>query len=158
MSTESLINSFLLGAAVGSIITYWIVTREKRLISRIRDNIHFLADLHELTPAQRRKAGPLLDFSEIATDKEILEFYRWGHELVKGKGPKGAEIDKLDPISIAAEGIIFDKLLELPRVLAVPVVLTMKRKGRADLDTWRSIIQTEVRFQRGRTDSKTSHQ
>jgi hypothetical protein len=157
MSTEGLINSLLLAAAVGSVITHWIVTREKRLISRVRDNIHFLADLHELTPAQRRKAGPLLDFSEIATDKEILEFYRWAL-LARTDRLAGAEINKLHPISIAAEGIIFDKLLELPRVLAVPVVLTMKRKGRADLDTWRSIVQTEVRFQRERTDSKTSHQ
>jgi hypothetical protein len=66
---------FLLGAAIGSIITYWIVTREKRLISSVRKQIDFLAPLHELTPAQSHKGGPLGHFSEIATDKEILAFY-----------------------------------------------------------------------------------
>ena len=81
MITEGEFSAFVLGAVVGSIITYWNVTREKRLISSVRKQIDFLADLHEFTPDQSREASS----SQIATDEEILRFCRWG-QLVKDRG------------------------------------------------------------------------
>ena len=149
MITEGEFSAFVLGAVVGSIITYWNVTREKRLISSVRKQIDFLADLHEFTPDQSREASS----SQIATDEEILRFCRWGSVGQRSGQTLAEAYRKLDPISLAAEGIICEKLLGLPHTTVLAIMSRMQEQGPADINTLRSRMQTEIRFY---TDAKTS--
>jgi hypothetical protein len=103
--TERLIWALALGAAIATIIAYVTLTREKRIISNVRDRMRHLSDSHGLQ--YERAVFP--QSTEVATDEEILALYRWAQEF--GKSAR----TELDPIAIAAEALICEKLLGLSR-------------------------------------------
>jgi hypothetical protein len=96
---------FVVGAAIGSIVTYWIATREKRIVSGVRSEISRLAAYHELTRDQKNKAQ--FKPSEITTHEQILESHPWAARYSRHLKKKGI---KLSPISIIAEQMICEKL------------------------------------------------
>jgi hypothetical protein len=105
--TEREISALLIGAAIGSIVTYY---NEKRIISNVRRDIDLLGSHHELTTAQFRKA---IYPTTMVSDERILELYRWAQQLRKS-GPV-----KLNPTRLAAEVIICEELLGLTRYDAI---------------------------------------
>jgi hypothetical protein len=128
--TEHEIWTFLVGAAVGSAITYWIVTREKRIISGVRSEIFMLASLHDLTDAQREQTSDLSPKQqELVSDKEILQYYEWARRRRRDTRYGRRKI-KTSPIWIAAEAVICEKLLGLPSIRAEGVFRVAESKGR----------------------------
>jgi hypothetical protein len=117
--TEQAIYAFFIGAAVGSIFTYWYVTREKRIIAEVRSRIETLGHFHDLTEAEHQK----IISNDVASNDEILAFYHWGL-LVKRPAK---HLKKLDPIAVAAEAIICEKLLGRARRDAIKALLQAKR-------------------------------
>ena len=74
--TEYVVNAFVIGAVLGSVITYFYATHEKRIISKVRrdiDNLATYVDLSHLTPRQRAQ----VDYpnAELVSDKRILEIH-----------------------------------------------------------------------------------
>ena len=128
--TEHKIFAFLLGAAIGSIgsiVTYYNSTREKRIVSNVRSNIERLAYYHALTPGQYRKT---IYPTKIASTERILEVYYWARRLIKedGRTIKDCRI-KLHPTRLAAEAIICEELLGLSRYDAYRALLNAKKPG-----------------------------
>jgi hypothetical protein len=115
--TEQAIYAFFIGAAVGSILTYWYATREKRIIAEVRSRIETLGHFHDLTKAEHQK----IIFNDVASNDEILAFYQWG-QLVKREVK---HLKKLDPIAVAAEAIS-EKLLGRTRHDAIKALLQAK--------------------------------
>ena len=80
---DFLICAFLIGAAIGSIITYWKATREKRFVSRVRHAIETLGYHHKFdqwprTPGWLQKTA---DLSKITNYEEILALYAWADRV-----------------------------------------------------------------------------
>jgi hypothetical protein len=103
--TEDVITAFTSGGALGSIITYFYVTREKRAISSIRKDISFLSMYFDLNPGQRHRTRDAEATKEIVSDDRILKAYRWAREA--------KSVLKLNPERLAANIIIFEELLGL---------------------------------------------
>jgi hypothetical protein len=112
--------TFLLGAVIGSIITYRIFTREKRAVSNVRGDLERLAMYHELTKGQYAR---LLD-SQLVTDQKILSMYDWGRDVIKRVSRQQRR--RLSPIAIACEAIICEKLLGRPWSDGVQALLASK--------------------------------
>jgi hypothetical protein len=118
---EQAINAFLLGAGLGvglgAISTYWIVTRERRIISKIRGSIDFLSSYHTLTNAQNRQ---IQNSEALVSDKEILAYYRLSLECktLSRKRPDDP-INKKRPFTIAAEIIICERVFGLSHLEAI---------------------------------------
>jgi len=122
--TEHEISALLIGAAIGSIVTYY---NEKRIISNVRRDIDLLGSHHELTTAQYRNA---IYPTTIVSDERILELYRWAPQLRKSGRVK------LNPTQLAAEVIICEELLGLTRYDAIQALNNAKYLH--DLRTLRS--------------------
>jgi hypothetical protein len=112
--------AFLLGAAIGSIVTYFIATREKRIISSVRREVHHLASFHDLTPTQWHKTEYP---TTLVSGEQILALRRWAKQSAQSRKKSGI---KLDPTRLAAEVIICEELLGLPRELALSALINAK--------------------------------
>ena len=122
--------TFLIGAAVGSIVTYYYLMREKRIIFNVRRDIDHLGNFHDLTPVQYRQT---IYPNTIASDQRILELHRWAQQAKKS----GV---KLDPTRLAAEAIICEELLGLSSFDAVKALLAAKSLN--NLRSLRPKVQT----------------
>src|SRR5215469_8257397 len=91
---EAFILTFMLGAAAGSIVTYCITTREKRIIADVRRRINYVGTLltarNQLTHSQYRKT--IYPNAELVSDKRILEVYDWAKRVKKAMKLKTASI------------------------------------------------------------------
>ena len=114
---EQAINAFFLGAVIGAIITYWYTTGEKRIIASVRSCISTLAMFHDLTPAEQNRTMHPLSTVDLVRDDEILALHKWGKLLNKPSGqPARLVVKKLNPVAVAAEAIICEKLLGRSRI------------------------------------------
>lgn len=122
MTVEQGIDVFLLGSAAGSIVTYWYVTREARLIRRIRKDMSLLGMFHDLTPGQYRLTMDAESTESLISDKQILVVYRKSLMMTtKTLGPV-----KIHPERLAAEIIICEDLLGLSVVDATRALQNAK--------------------------------
>lgn len=139
--TEQEIAAFLLGAAVGSIITYWNATREKRFVSRVRRAIDILGIYHRsvLTPAQYQTILKPSEIAKIATYDEIIALYPWADRTSHNFKKLGKSSRELHPVSLTAETIICKKLLGLSDEDAVNALRSAKT-----LDDLGQLTQTSV--------------
>jgi hypothetical protein len=131
--TEHEISWLLLGAAIGSLVTYWQLTKEKRIISSVRQDLTQLADYHELSKAQYRKVMSKDATIELVDDPQILRIYSWAERLTNAKPPIEG-IKKFGPVRVTAEAIICQELLGLSHHDAIRALLG----GLDDLRTLRS--------------------
>jgi|SRR5215469_380088 len=106
--TEHEIAALFLGAAIGSIVTYWNMTREKRIIRRVHNDIDFVRVFHNLPPEQYRKAQQP---SKLISDAKLLELYRWAENVCRMF--KRDHRVKLSPVRLTAEAIICSEVLGL---------------------------------------------
>jgi hypothetical protein len=124
--TDQEITVFLLGAAVGSIITYWISTRETRFVSRVRLAIDLLHYEHKLvlTPAQyQRISNP----AQIATYDEIISLRPWADRISSNFKKRRIKSPlELHPVTLVAEAMICKNLLGLPYNDAVNALRSAK--------------------------------
>jgi hypothetical protein len=116
--------AFVLGAALGSFITYYILTRERRIVADVLRNVSFLAGYHELTEAQQDRVYRLgRGLEEIASREQILSAYSWAQLVRKeNKGYGG----KSNTGRLAAEVIICQQLLGLSPADAMQAWLRAK--------------------------------
>jgi hypothetical protein len=116
---EGLVWVFGAGAALGSAVTYYFATRERRAITRVRKEIAFLVGYHTVPKAIENKVRQGIPESTefLANDKEIMSMYEWAVRLKKDKQIRH-HFKKLNTDWIAAEGIISEKLLGVPGYLA----------------------------------------
>ncbi len=127
--TEHEIWAFLLGAAIGSFITYLNLTREKRIISSIRNYIAHLSLLHNLSPAQYRRVDNPKAIVRIASDERVLDTYRWALGVtseMRRLRVRCSDGSKLGPKRLAAEVIICEELLGLSAMDAVQALRDAK--------------------------------
>lgn len=107
--------AFLLGAAVGSAITYWITTYEKRAILRVRRQIDHLGLFHKLSrPEVFRTYFPA---KNLVNDEEVLKMYYWAMNV--GRDTKKQFKQKWSAESLAAEAIICEKLFNIGTLCAI---------------------------------------
>ena len=132
-----------MGAAVGSAVIYWKMTREKRTVSGVRRGVEHYAKFHDLTEEQRRitrKWDPTAQV-ELVSDKEILEYYEWA----KLRRRANARIEiRVNPTSLAAEAIICERLLGFSRDNADRVFHHAIVKGAKADDDFKKILQEEL--------------
>lgn len=122
------IDAFALGAALGWLVTYFVLTRDKRIVGEIKSKLELLAGYHDLTKEQyRRTMPPLVGGAALplASDETILGIYR---SVVRIQADKlsGQSLRRLSPTMLAAEIIICRELLGLTPVHAVRVLLRSK--------------------------------
>lgn len=96
---------FILGAMVGWAVAYFVLTKEKRIVSNIRREIDYLGLYHDLPQTLYRKT---IFPNPMVSDEEVLAAYRWALGYL-GKIPKV----KLPPKQLAAEVIICERLFGL---------------------------------------------
>jgi hypothetical protein len=124
--TEHEISWLLLGAAIGWLVTYWHLTKEKRIISSVRREIADLALYHNLTKDQYRKAC----YTEgLVDDQQIMQLYHWTQKRIS----TSTRLKKVGPIVVVAETIICEKVLGLSHIEAMRALLNAK--DREDLRT-----------------------
>jgi hypothetical protein len=115
--TDEQIEAFALGLIIGALVTWWIETRERRIVSNIRSRIETIGLFCDLTNAQARSLiGPC---HWLACDEEIISLYHWGRK-VRRSGIK------VDPKRLVALVIICEKLLGLSRTDAVKAMQQAK--------------------------------
>ena len=148
MITGDDISALLIGAAAGtaagSAVTYWNMTREKRIVSGVRRSMERYAKFHDLTEEQRRrtqKRGGPTSQEELVSDKEISEYYEWGKQ--RRRAHARLEIS-VNPTSLAAEAIICEKLLGLSRDHADRVFHHATVKGAKADDDFKKILHEEL--------------
>src|ERR1700733_9215148 len=123
--TENEIVAFIVGAAVGSITTYLIATRERRAISSIRHDIGLFCDYLNFSPDQYRRVGSSEAIEQLASYDLALAFYRWAlrvktDDFIRRSGRK------LSATRLAALAIIFEELLGLSRIDACRAMIHVK--------------------------------
>jgi hypothetical protein len=123
--TENEIVAFIVGAAIGSIVTYWHVTREKRAIASIRDDIEHLRLYLDLSAAQNRQISGSYAIKKFVTDEQILTVYRWSLGLRSDEFLRRAG-HKINPIRVSALTIIFGELLGLSNIDACRATIHVK--------------------------------
>jgi hypothetical protein len=120
--------AFLVGATLGSAITYLIVTHEKRIVTRVRHCVDHFALEHELAQHEYEKARFPYNESRrqtiypgtIGSDEEILALYNWAKKLRDDPMMNSSVKKKLrNPIALAAEALICRELLGLEPADAV---------------------------------------
>jgi hypothetical protein len=120
------IDAFTLGAAIGCLATFFILTREKRAISRIKSDLQLLACHHNLTEYQYKQTLPPLFGGSatlpLASDEKILTTYDWAVRIRE----ESRSLKRLSPTILAAEVIICEKLLGLTHIHAVRTLLRTK--------------------------------
>jgi hypothetical protein len=136
---ENVIAAFIGGTVVGSIITYFYtyldLTREQRLISRIRNQISERGCYLDLSGAQRRKVENSAATADLVSDDGILEVYRWARRLK-------SEL-KLPPEALTADTIIFQELLGLTSADAVAMMKDKNVKYLSDTAAYVKKLQAE---------------
>jgi hypothetical protein len=73
--TEHEIVAFVLGVAIGSIVTYWNLTREKRAVANIRYKISNLGQSLNLSRAQYKSVITPEATAKFVSDDRILTVY-----------------------------------------------------------------------------------
>src|SRR5262249_13044626 len=124
MITDQAFDAFFLGAALGSIVTYLYLTREKRLIARIRRDISLLGHYHELDKAQYRKIITDRATEELANEQQVLAVCEWS--LLATKDEPLQHLQNVGPERLAAETIICEELLGLTRADAIHALTASK--------------------------------
>ena len=82
--------AFLVGATLGSVITYLIVTYEKRVVRRVRRCVEHFAMEHELAEHELRKTcfpqgerhRQTTYRGTIGSDEKILALYDWAERAL----------------------------------------------------------------------------
>jgi hypothetical protein len=133
--TEHEIVAFVLGAAIGSIVTYWNLTREKRAVANIRYKISNLGQSLNLSRAQYKSVITPEATAKFVSDDRILTVYRWVRETQSRH--------KLSPTALAATIILFEELLGLYAQDAIRAMTEVKYV--ADLAAYVQKIQAEKR-------------
>ncbi|MBX3534557.1 MAG: hypothetical protein KF826_09415 [Xanthobacteraceae bacterium] len=103
------ITLFFIGAAMGSVVTYFLLTQEKRIIARVRNEICSLGIHHDVS--YRAVVSPDATLSWV-TDERVLEVYYWS-KMIFDKKPKRVPKFKFNRYHLAAEVIICEKFLSL---------------------------------------------
>src|SRR5262249_22757675 len=123
--TERQIVAFFLGTAIGSLITYWYLTRDKRTIDAIRRDVDLLGVYHELSDAQYREAQYP---TKLVTDEQILVLQRWSAQACHRL--KNEQKISLSAVRLTAEIIICEELLGLTRFDAFRALISgIKERG-----------------------------
>ena len=106
--TEYEIYAFILGAGAASIVTYYIMSRDKRAIAEVRRYIDILGmllgDQKKLTPPQ--SANTRLPNAELVSDAQILKMCGWAQAV-----RMGLERPRPPPAMLAAIRSICEELL-----------------------------------------------
>jgi hypothetical protein len=120
--TEHELWVFTAGAAIGSIVTYWIATRRTRFVSKVRRTIEILGDHQKFDqwfPGWRANISKIATHEEIAAlrpwaDKVSYHFYPWAERIRQMLGmPRKKSGILLYSEVIVAEEIICKNLLGL---------------------------------------------
>jgi hypothetical protein len=131
----SIVFALCLGAAVAWLGTYLSLTRESRLISRIREDAAFLSLNHDGGNYYNCGVG-----DRVVTDKEILKIYRWAN--------KTAPEYKLNSERLTAETIVCEKILGLTLEVASYAAVRVLRGARSvDAQTWGEDLGRIARLQ-----------
>jgi putative transposase len=133
------IGDLILGAVAGSAITFWILTREKRAVSRIKKDVSLLVSFHDVP--EKKYQQYLYNQSKLFRDDDVLAYYKWSCGVVAaypGKWRSKDKIHKLGAIRIAAEGIVCEGMLGISRLDGVRALV-----GAKDLRDLRSPKQLE---------------
>jgi hypothetical protein len=101
--TEYEIYAFILGAGAGSIVTYYITTRDKRAIAEV-------SPVHSMLLGAQKKLAPSQSAKTRLSDAQILEMYGWAQGIRTGMG---LERPRPHPATLAALRIICKELLGL---------------------------------------------
>jgi hypothetical protein len=117
---DSEIYAFILGAGLSWAVTYFSLTREKRLIDNIKRNVDQLGGYHGLSPGRYMKT---IYPTGLASDEEILAAHSWALQTLQVRTSPPI---KLSPTVLAAEVIICEKLLGLTAVHAIRVLMRTK--------------------------------
>jgi hypothetical protein len=133
--TEDVIAALISGAVLGSVITYFYVTREKRFIARVRKDISEISIYSNLSSTQFTQTVTPERTVEIVSDDRILKAYRWAREA--------KSVLKLNPERLAANIIIFEELLGLTARDAIQAMKSVEYLP--DLPAYIQKIQTEKR-------------
>jgi hypothetical protein len=129
MITEHGLSVFVAGAAIGSIVTYWIATREKRIILRIREKICYLGSFHELTTDQHRQTIRPTATLKMASDQEVLQCYHWAVNAKRNSIAGRNMLKKTSPTLLAAETIICEKFFGLSMEDAASALSKSRKKS-----------------------------
>jgi len=124
--------ALLTGAAASGMITYYILTHEKRIIASVRRMISFLGDCHELTEREWRELGS----NTIASDERIIAIYRWAKET-RSRLKQESRI-KISDISLTAEVIICEEFYGLDRFAALRLLIQSRGQS-GTLDDLRAL-------------------
>jgi len=138
MNIEPAINDFILGAVAGSGITYWIVTREKRVVSKIRKVVSLLVAFLDIPEEKYRTY--LFSQSKLFGDDDVIAYYKWSCRVLAAyprKWRSKDKIHKLGAIRIAAEGIVCERMLGVSRVDGCAALVAAK-----DLRNLRSLVSS----------------
>jgi hypothetical protein len=123
--TEHEIWVFLLGAAIGSIVTYWNLNTKARIISRVRREVDSLAGFHMLSSAQRDETRYP---TRLVSGRQILLLHRWALEA-RHRVKKDYKI-RVNAVVLTAEVIICEQLLGLDRIDALLALIRGIRERR----------------------------
>ena len=138
---------FLLGAAVGSIITYYNTTREKRAIYHVRKATDHLCPYHDLRN--------FFNSSCKASDEQILALYREAERDCRST-MRSKRYKKLDPTTIAAEVFICQELLDVPISVGIQALLKYGDNPDEFLEYWKQYRREKRRKAEEPNNSQTT--
>ena len=122
-TTVYVVGAFVLGAAIGSIVTYYNCTWEKTAIFSVRSDMKRLSGPFGLTEAQYRKIRSSTE--PLVSDKEVLDYYRWAKEVRMPTGEKYPNLKRMKTTRLAAAAIICEKSLGMRRYDAIRIMLDL---------------------------------
>ena len=121
--------AFLTGAAASGMITYCIVTHEKRTVASVRRSISWLGHHHKLTEGEWRR----LEFDKkIASDEDIIAINRWAKAARRRL--KKEEGIKISDIGLTAEVIICEQFYELDHLAALRAYVRWSKKTNKNIE------------------------
>lgn len=125
--SDEILASFLLGAFVSWVVSYFVYTKEKRIKDKIHNSISHLSRYNGLTEEQRRRTLYL----DISIDECVVK-YRWA-EAMSIDRKKIDKMEIIDPATLAAEAFICTKILGLTDYHALyTIARSVVRNARAD--------------------------
>ncbi|SRR5260370_5608595 len=124
MSSEWLVDGLLVGAIVGSTVTYFITTRDKRIVKRVRYWVDDLVLAQDLGKGVARKALAAVE----ASSEEVLANYNLAARYLLLSQVRSEK--KVDPAVLAAEWFI---CLELGLDIHDAFQILYRAKWRDDL-------------------------
>ena len=150
--TDHEIFVFLLGAIVGSIITHFITTREKRIIYCVRKRIDYLHSFHDLHLVS---IDDKFHSSRKASDEQILALYREAERDCRST-MRSKRYKKLDPTTIAAEVFICQELLDVPISVGIQALLKYGDNPDEFLEYWKQYRREKRRKAEEPNNSQTT--